>query len=210
MDATGLAMAAIDLAAAALAVAVAESAARASYVHSGASALVRCERRGRGWSLHWAGRCLTLPDSRGLTYLSVLLAHPGRPIAAVELAMGPAPEPPDPDGVPQPLLDARAVQEYRRRLAALQDELDRLDRVGDQAGAIRAQAERDWLVAQLRGATGLAGRARTFTTTEERARIAVGKAIRRALAQIGRADPALGRLLADRVHTGRHCVYLSH
>jgi hypothetical protein len=207
MDATGLAMAALDLAAAALAVAMAESAARLPSVHSGASGPVRCERRGRGWSLHWAGRCITLPDSRGLTYLSVLLAHPGRPIAAVELAMGPAPEAPDPDGVPQPLLDARAVQEYRQRLAALQDELDRLDRVGDQAGAIRAQAERDWLLAQLRGATGLAGRARTFTTTEERARIAVGKAIRRAITRINDADPVIGEELRATIQTGLSCCY---
>jgi len=44
--------------------------------------------------------------------------------------------------------------------------------------------------------------------TDERARIAVGKAIRRALGYIHAADPILGDILTRSIETGRRCVYL--
>jgi hypothetical protein len=42
----------------------------------------------------------------------------------------------------------------------------------------------------------------------ERSRVSVHKAIKRALALITEADPALGRDISSRVVTGTHCVYL--
>ena len=74
-------------------------------------------------------------------------------------------------------------------------------------GDAEARAERDWLVAQLASAAGLGGRVRSFPDQGERARVAVGKAIRRALARIAEADPALGDHLRQTVHTGVRCSY---
>lgn len=62
------------------------------------------------------------------------------------------------------------------------------------------------VVAALAAATtGIGGYVRGFPDSGERARIAVGKAIRRALAQIATADPVLGEYLRDGVHTGVRC-----
>ena len=69
--------------------------------------------------------------------------------------------------------------------------------------------ERAWLLDQLGAATGLAGRRRTTGSSDERARVAVRKAIVAALARIAETDPWLGRHLRDRVQTGTDCRYES-
>jgi hypothetical protein len=69
------------------------------------------------------------------------------------------------------------------------------------------RAERDWLVAQLSSAAGFGGRTRAFPDQPERARVAVGKAIRRALARITEADAVIGEHLRQTVHTGVRCSY---
>jgi hypothetical protein len=71
----------------------------------------------------------------------------------------------------------------------------------------QARAERDWLVAQLSIAAGLAGRTRSFPDQPERARVAVGKAIRRALARVTEADAVIGEHLRQTVRTGVRCSY---
>ena len=60
---------------------------------------------------------------------------------------------------------------------------------------------------ELRGAAGLRGRPRVRGATDERARLAVRKAIGVAVSRIGEHDPALGRLLGDTVRTGHRCRY---
>jgi hypothetical protein len=60
----------------------------------------------------------------------------------------------------------------------------------------------------LTSATGLGGRIRPFTNSEERARISVGKAIRRAINRIAAADRAIGDELRASIHTGMYCSYL--
>jgi hypothetical protein len=49
--------------------------------------------------------------------------------------------------------------------------------------------------------------ARRFTGSEERARIAVGKAIRRAIRRVAAADPVIGEELRATVQTGLRCCY---
>ena len=71
----------------------------------------------------------------------------------------------------------------------------------------RARAERHWLVAQLAGAAGLGGRTRSFPDQGERARVAVGKAIRRAILRVTEEDPIVGEHLRQAVHTGVRCSY---
>jgi hypothetical protein len=62
-------------------------------------------------------------------------------------------------------------------------------------------------MAELAASTGLGGRARTFADGRERARTAVQKAIRRAVARIGESTPVLGELLAASVQTGLVCRF---
>jgi hypothetical protein len=138
-----------------------------------------------------------------MTHLAVLLANPRREILAAELAAGLSALGAAGEGGPAyPVLDQAAITEYRNRLKRLNAGLDQRE-PGDE----EARAERDWLVAQLASAAGFGGRVRSFPDQGERARVAVGKAIRRALARISEADPILGDHLRQTVHTGVRCSY---
>jgi hypothetical protein len=162
-----------------------------------------CHRAGRKWRLAWRDRSVMMEDSIGMTHLAVLLANPRREILAAELAAGLSALGAAGEGGPAyPVLDQAAITEYRNRLKRLDAELDQREPVDEEA-----RAERDWLVAQLASAAGFGGRVRSFPDQGERARVAVGKAIRRALAKITEADPILGDHLRQTVHTGVRCSY---
>jgi len=168
-----------------------------------AGLVAECHRVGRKWRLAWRERSVLMEDSIGMTHLAVLLANPRQEILAAELAaglsaLGAASE----GGSAHPVLDQAAITEYRNRLKRLDAELDQRQPVDTEA-----RAERDWLVAQLASAAGFGGRVRSFPDQGERARVAVGKAIRRALARITEADPILGEHLRQTVRTGVRCSY---
>ena len=173
--------------------------------------LVACRRRGTRWSVEYCDRTVVVDDSVGMGYLATLLANPGCAIPAVDLAAGAGAGSvtgaKGSAGSSDPILDDTAVRAYRRRLASLREDIDEHEANHDLHRAEQARAERDWLVAQLSAATGLGGRMRQFTGNEERARIAVGKAIRRALDRIADADPVTGAALRAAVHTGMRCLY---
>jgi hypothetical protein len=187
----------------------------------------QCRRAGRNWRVTWRGRSVVVDDSIGLAHLAVLLANPRQEILATDLARGLAvltraatagagdgvggeragagteAGRAAPGGGPQAVLDATAMADYRDRLRQLDAESAALDGADDDA----ARAERDWLVGQLAAATGLGGRPRAFPDDAERARIAVGKAVRRALARVADADPLIGEHLRQSVRTGTRCSY---
>jgi hypothetical protein len=71
------------------------------------------------------------------------------------------------------------------------------------------RTERDWLIALLSGASAIGDPARHCTDAPERARIAVGKAIRRAITRITEADVVIGETLRSRVRTGILAVLAS-
>jgi hypothetical protein len=168
-----------------------------------AGLVAECHRVGRKWRLAWRERSVLMEDSIGMTHLAVLVANPRREILAAELAAGLSALGTASDGgSAHPVLDQAAIAEYRNRLRRLDAELDQRG-----GGYAEARAERDWLVAQLASAAGLGGRVRSFPDQGERARVAVGKAIRRALARIAEADPVLGDHLRQTVHTGVRCSY---
>jgi hypothetical protein len=171
-----------------------------------AGAFAQCRRVGRKWRLTWQDRSVLVEDSIGMAHLAVLIANPRQQILAADLAAGLAAlGAADDTGSAHPVLDDAAIREYRTRLKRLDAELERLDPDGDRAAA--AHEERDWLLAQLASASGLGGRIRSFSDQPERARVAVGKAIRRALARVAEADATLGDHLRQAVHTGVRCSY---
>ena len=71
----------------------------------------------------------------------------------------------------------------------------------------RLQQELDELKLHLRATVGPNGRSRRFDDANERARTSVQKAIRRAVAAIGRDCPGMGAALQASVKTGYHCRY---
>ncbi|WP_328522753.1 hypothetical protein [Kribbella sp. NBC_00359] len=174
-------------------------------------AMAECVRRGRGWKVSYSGNSLVVGHVVGMLHLAVLIANPMREIPAIELAGGAnalGASSARRTAGSQMLLDHEAIANYRRRLTELRAETDRLSALGDQQRAADLQAEFDWLVGELAAASGLSGRARNFTDNHERARIAVGKAIRRSITRIERVDQIVGQHLRESIYTGMRCVYL--
>ncbi|MGD0063852.1 MAG: hypothetical protein ABSB76_10470 [Streptosporangiaceae bacterium] len=170
------------------------------------STFADCRRVGRQWRLAWGARSVLVGDSIGLVHLAVLITNPRQEIPAADLVIGLAVLRRT-GAAPHPVLDHEAIGEYRNRMKRLETEIDRLDAGDATDQAAQARAERDWLAAQLASAAGLGGRTRSFPDSDERARVAVGKAIRRALVRIAEADPVIGEHLHQTVRTGVRCSY---
>ena len=148
----------------------------------------QCRRVGRKWRLTLRNHSVLVDDSVGLAHLAVLVSNPRQEIRAVDLVAGLAglsSAVGDP-GTAHPVLDRAAIGEYKSRLNRLDAEIDQLESA-DSARAASTRDERDWLTAQLASAAGFGWRTRSFPDQPERARVAVGKAIRRALARIAEA-----------------------
>jgi tetratricopeptide (TPR) repeat protein len=158
------------------------------------------------WSIVFDGQTARLHDSKGLQYLARLLAEPGRELHAVDLvAAGRA----APDaGDAGPLLDRRAKEAYRRRLAEIEEDIEEARATGDLPRAAQAEAEREFLIRELARAVGLGGRDRRAGSASERARSAVTRAIRQGLARIREHNASLGEHLDRTIRTGTYCAYL--
>jgi hypothetical protein len=161
-------------------------------------------RDGDGWLLEADGGHARLPDSRGLQQLRALLAAPRREIPALDLAAGgPGLQVPAAAAV----LDSAAAAAYKGRLDELAEELDAADAAGDAGRASRAEAERQWLLGELRRAAGLGGRMRRTTAESERARVNVTRTLHAALDRISVAIPQVGAHLRASIRTGAECRY---
>ncbi|MGW2720965.1 ATP-binding protein [Streptomyces sp. NPDC001492] len=169
------------------------------------------QREGPLWHLRYAGHAIRLPDSKGLNDIAVLLARPGTPVPAVELAApggrGEHVEGLHPQGDTGEVVDATARAAYRRRLRELEEEARDADEAGDAGRSERIAVERDALVGQLAAAYGIGGRVRRTGSDAERARTTVTARIRAAVRRIAAAHPELGRHLETALHTGTLCVY---
>jgi hypothetical protein len=169
-----------------------------------ATAPNRVERAGDLWHITFGGRRSSVRHSKGMADLALLLARPGRQVAALVLMA--------PDGRVDAAdlgdaLDEQARSAYRRRLAQLESDAAAADLAGDAAWSERIHGERQALLGQLAGAFGLGGRPRRSGGSAERARTAVTARIRDAIRRVGRVDDALARHLERAVRTGSSCSY---
>ena len=137
------------------------------------------------WLLDYDGRSLRLRDAKGLHYLAALLAAPGIPIPAVELAGG----------------ERGKMAGIWRRAQDLRQELAEARANNDPELVARIRQQLDALATAAQTASTNSGAAR------ERARINVTRAIKAALGRIAEREPELGHLLRGAVRTGTACVY---
>jgi tetratricopeptide (TPR) repeat protein len=160
---------------------------------------------GDDWLLEAGDERARLRDGRGLHYLRALLSSPGRDLSALDLVAGGS------GGLVASgtgaVLDEAALAAYRRRLAALDTELDGADVAGDAGRAARAEKERQALLDEVRRATGLAGRVRTTSPEAERARVNVTRTLRATIERIEAVAPKAGAHLRASVRTGLACRY---
>ena len=154
-----------------------------------------------------------------MRYLARLLAHPGREFHVLDLVAaenGVAPVERGQTAGPSrstlgdagEMLDARAKDAYRRRLAEIEEDIEQARALGDAERAAQADAERDFLVRELSRAVGLGGRDRRAASASERARVGVTRAVRKAIGKIGEHHPQLGEHLDRAIRTGTSCAYL--
>jgi tetratricopeptide (TPR) repeat protein len=177
-------------------------------------------REGDYWSIVFEGHTIRMRDLKGLRYLSRLLADPGREFHVMDLVVGERDAPASGSVSPElglrssipgdagELLDARAKDAYRRRLAEIDEDIAESRAIGDAERAARADAERDFLVGELSRAVGLGGRNRRAQSASERARASVTQAVRHAMARLREHNPDLGKHLDSTIRTGTYCVYL--
>jgi tetratricopeptide (TPR) repeat protein len=173
---------------------------------AGAIAVRLCQQAGGLWTVGRRDAVATLPDLRGLHHLRALVSAPDTEIPALALVGLSEGRPPLQESGLE-ILDEHARRAYRARLADIDRELDDATDRGDLGRLHRLQDERQALLEQLDRATGLGGRRRVTGSSEERARIAVRKAVVGALARIAEVDPWLGRHLRTQVQTGTLCSY---
>jgi hypothetical protein len=188
--------------------------------HDGAADANRFSSDVDMWTLAFDGAVTHLRDAKGLRYLARLLSDPGREFHVVDLvASGPqAPDGPAPshdddlqvaiDSDAGELLDDRAKEVYRRRLADIEDDIEEARTFGDAERVSRATSEKEFIVRELARAVGLRGRDRRAGATSERARAAVTRAIRNAMKRIEEHHPRLGEHLERTVRTGTYCSYM--
>jgi non-specific serine/threonine protein kinase len=156
------------------------------------------------WTISYEGAVVRLRDAKGLSYLATLLASPGREFHCAELL----PVAPQNTSHAGEILDAQARDDYRRRLADLQSDLEEATDWHDPERVARIQAEIDALVEQLSAAFGLGGRARKGADEAERIRKAVTNRIKASIAKIRVENGELGQHLANAVRTGLFCSYV--
>jgi hypothetical protein len=181
-------------------------------------------RGGDIWAIAFGADSFHLRDAKGLRYLAILLADPGRERHSLDLAQSIGAEvsatnhhssgaerdelASDAFGDGGPALDAEAKQAYRARVDELRDELDEATAWNDTERAHRLQEELDALTHELASAMGLGGRTRTTGSAAERARISVGRAIRSAVDRVSTESPDLGAHLNATIRTGTFCAYM--
>ena len=178
-------------------------------------------RNGEIWDIVFEGRLFRLLHRKGLQYLAILLGNPGQYIAAATLvamvdgtlAAPDAAAPSEDEAVSRAgfdryhVLDAQAKREFRERLGQLGLKRSEAEINLDKQAIERIDQEAEAIERQLSAARGLGGRPRTFAGPDERARNSVQKAIRSAVDQIQKHDPALFDHLRASIETGATCCY---
>jgi pimeloyl-ACP methyl ester carboxylesterase len=177
-------------------------------------------RDGEYWTAAYGGLVVTLRDSKGLRDLARLLAAPRQEVYVLDLATPGAGARTAPtvrealdagltvgSRFTEPVIDDAARAAYKRRIAELKQDVEDAEIVGDGEAAAKARQQLDMLVAHLASAYGLGGRPRRTPDHVERARKAVTRRLRHAVARIDRAHPALGRHLHASLNTGVYCSY---
>jgi hypothetical protein len=142
---------------------------------------------------------------RGFGYLRTLVRAPGQQVLALDLAGSGGPVVEE-TGLGE-VADRRALAAYRLRLEELDTEIAEARDWSDTGREQAARVERDALLDEIGRATGLAGRHRVTGSSQERARVAVKKAISTAIARVADVDPDLAAHLRNSIRTGLLCSY---
>ncbi len=162
-------------------------------------------------SIRFGSAEVLLSDLKGFRYLERLLADPGREFHALDLVSLEQGDADERRGTPTqsglPVLDAEAREAYRRQLADVDADIEEARENNDLARQELAERDRDYLIAALTSAVGLAGRERVTGSSAERARTSVARSLRYALQRLEESDPVIAGHLERALSTGTYCSY---
>ena len=165
-------------------------------------------REGKKWTVAFDGKTVYLNDQIGMHYISRLLSSPDRPSHAVlmraEVAGNMRARAAGSAGI---VLDQKALEDYRRRILDLREDLAIADARNDLATQDSAQRELEMVTAEVLQATGLGGKKRKASDDTERARKSVSNAIDRSIKQIKDEHPKLWRHLRKSIQLGQFPSY---
>jgi hypothetical protein len=155
------------------------------------------------------GHDARMPDLKGMRYLHRLLAEPRREFHVLDLV---AVESGTlrPFGVAAaglPVLDDAARDAYRRRLADVDEDIEEATREHDLGRLAKAEADREYLVNELKRAVGIGARQRHTGDPSERARTAVARTLRYTLDELARRHAGVADHVRASVRTGTYCSY---
>jgi tetratricopeptide (TPR) repeat protein len=179
---------------------------RASERTSEIELVVELEREGDVWRVRKGSTVVRVKHSRGMGILARLVQRPGDEVHVLTLGSD-EPSASVAENDAGEMLDPRARQSYRERLADLEQEIAEAERHGDVGKLPKLQRERAALAEELRRALGLGGRVRRSGSATERARVNVQRRVKDAIARITELDPGLGRFFESAVSTGTFCRF---
>jgi hypothetical protein len=189
-------------------------------------------REGDIWTITYEGQTLRLRDFKGLSYIALLLEHPGEEFHATSLVTGVDSANGTEDSEARAelgamtreqlaernlragasedageMLDAQAKAAYRRKLEELREELEEAKEFRNPERIAKAEDEIEALSKELSRGIGRGGRHRRAGSTSERARLSVTSAIKAAIERVAQKHSRLAAHLAATIRTGTYCCY---
>lgn len=160
-------------------------------------------RHGRSWHIVYDGEEATVPHSKGMADLALLLSRPGDEVHVLDLFGSP-----ERSGSAGEMVDRKALGAYRQRLGDLEEEAAEAEAHNDIERRARIDQERAALVEELQRVSRHRDGARPFATyPAERARKAVAGRLRDAIRKLALEMPALATHLDATIVTGTYCRY---
>jgi hypothetical protein len=173
--------------------------------------MFRFIKKGAVWDVAFGGRESMVRHSNGMTYLHVLLSHPGRKLRAfdvVQMAKGRAGQSYQDDG--GVLADGEYLKQVEQEVRNFQEQLAEAIRFGNHA----KQAELEEKLEEMEGFEGelksLGGRSRRTNSTTEKVRDNARKAIDRAVKAIKETNPELHLHLRNSLQPGLCSYFPDH
>lgn len=186
------------------------------------------------WTFEFMGSTVQVNNSVGIRYLNHLMTHPFEELSAVDLyrLINPPPaldssfrstseavESLDHDddssgyegshgGAHDSVYDDKTKTSIATKCKRLREQIKELREQKKYEEAARLEDEEDELLKYLREATSLKGNPRSFNHDNEKARKAVWSARARAIQQIKKLYPDLGKYLDEKIKTGHSCRFM--
>lgn len=159
-------------------------------------------KSGTVWEIGLQGKTAHFDHLVGFSYIQMLISRSPEKVQAVEMELSQGKTRVRQTSELEPVIDARAIRESDQVLQELTEKLataspeDYVDLKDEIAALTNAKSAVQWR-----------GKTRMETGPAERARKNVSNAIRRAIAEVARADASVGRHLSNSLQTGNSCCY---